>query len=128
MIAALLPNTLVRRPTITPRTPQLRAKLADFDPPPPADDDYVDKFCRATNAAMEATVFPTFIRDAVAIRPSRPQSGFLETIKSPPELQGLAQPVGSRSPRRCRQRSAEQLHEFSVEQGSSTTSCGATAA
>ena len=93
MIAALLPNTLVRRPTITPRTPQLRAKLADFDPPPPADDDYVDKFCRATNAAMEATVFPTFIRDAVAIRPSRPQGGFLETIKSPPELPGLARPV-----------------------------------
>ena len=36
MLAALLPNTLVRRPTITPRTPQLRASLADFDPPPPA--------------------------------------------------------------------------------------------
>ena len=29
MLAALLPNTLVRR--VTPRTPQPRATLADFD-------------------------------------------------------------------------------------------------
>jgi hypothetical protein len=62
-------------------------------PPRPMEDDYVDKFCRFMNAAVEQTVFGP-VRQYLQLRPAQPQGGFWETIKSPPELPGLSRPLG----------------------------------
>ena len=69
-----------------------------FTPPPPKPDDYVDRFCRGINYAMEQTVFPPALREFAAVRDASPQGvsskeqGW-KTIRSPPELPGLSRPT-----------------------------------
>ena len=69
-----------------------------FTPPPPKPDDYVDRFCRGINYAMERTVFPPALREFAAVRDASPQGvsskeqGW-KTLRAPPELPGLSRPV-----------------------------------
>ena len=64
-----------------------------FTPKPADPDDFVDRFCRATNRGMEMTVFPN-IREGVRIRDrTEPQGDFWKTVLSPPEVPGLSRPV-----------------------------------
>lgn len=67
-----------------------------FTAPPPKPDDYIDRFCRGTNALMEKTNVVAPLKKAVELRESTPQGSgppFWPTIRSPPELPGLSRPV-----------------------------------
>jgi hypothetical protein len=63
-----------------------------WTPPPPKDGDYVDIFCRGTNAFFESTTLP-FIRRAVTLRVSQGPLEPLQRLTSPPEWPGLSRPV-----------------------------------
>jgi len=63
------------------------------DPPPPKDGDYVDSFCRGTNALMKTLVLKSF-RDKVAMQPAGsagPQ--LLDRLLAPPEYPGMSRPL-----------------------------------
>ena len=65
------------------------------DIPPPAADDFVDKFCRGMNAICEASVVPP-VRRAVAIRSTAdagPTTTIVERLLAPPELPGRSRPL-----------------------------------
>jgi hypothetical protein len=68
------------------------AAPGNFVPPPPKPDDFVDKFCRGVNYAMEKTVIAP-VRSKVQPRNGTKQGGFWATVQSPPELPGLSRPV-----------------------------------
>lgn len=92
-----------------PHMPCVRVMAAPggFVPPPSKEGDYVDIFCRAINGAMEQTVITESIKQYVQPRDATPQGltkedqawrsgfgpNFWKTVKSPPEMPGLARPV-----------------------------------
>jgi len=62
-------------------------------PPPPREGDYIDRFCRATNAAFEQLVLPP-IREKVQVQPAGTAgSDILDKLTAAPEVPGISRPL-----------------------------------
>jgi hypothetical protein len=77
--------------SLFPKAPP-KPTLEPFVPPKPTKSDFVDIFCRGTNAFFrELTLSP--VRDYVELEPARNNMGFLNIVKTSPQYPGVARPV-----------------------------------
>ncbi len=62
-------------------------------PPPPKDGDYVDMFCRGTNALMKQAVLPSF-RSRVELQPAGTAGpAVMDRLLAAPEFPGMSRPL-----------------------------------